>query len=71
MMNNLAVNPMQMLAQFKQNPMGFLAQRRFNVPQSMANNPDEIINYLLQTKQISQDQLNAAYQQMGRLRGQN
>lgn len=65
-------NPMlQMLAQLKQNPMGFLAQRRFNVPANIANNPSEIVNHLLKTGQISQEQINRAYQQMGQLRGQN
>ena len=66
MMNN---NIVQMLGQLRQNPMQFLMQRKFNVPQSMANDPNAIINHLLQTRQITQEQLNAAYQQMGRLRG--
>lgn len=66
MMNN---NIMQMLQSFKANHMQFIMQRRFNVPQSMANDPNAIINHLLQTRQITQDQLNAAYQQIGRLRG--
>lgn len=64
-MNN---NIMQMLPQLKQNPMQFLLQRRFNVPQSMANDPNAIINHLLQTGQISQDALNWAYQAMGQFR---
>lgn len=60
---------MQMLGQLKSNPIQFLMQRKFNVPANMANDPNAIVNYLLKTNQISQEQINAAYQQMGRLRG--
>ena len=60
-MNN-PMNIMQMVQQIKQNPMQMLVQRRLNVPQSMANDPNQIINHLLQTNQISQDQINRAYQ---------
>ena len=60
---------MQMLQQFKANPIQFLMQRKFNVPANMANDPNAIINHLLQTGQITQNQLNSAYQQMGRFRG--
>ena len=63
-------NPMmQMLSQLKANPMQFLMQRRFNVPSNMAGDPNAIVNYLLKTGQISQEQINRAYQQMGQLRG--
>ena len=60
-MNNMG-NPMQMLQQFKSNPMQFLMQRRFNVPQNMANDPNAILNHLLSTGQVSQEQVNKAYQ---------
>ena len=69
MMNNFAGNPMQMLQSLKANPLQFLMQRRFNVPANIANDPNAIVNHLLKTGQISQDQINAAYQQMGKLRG--
>lgn len=59
MMNN---NVIQMLQTFKANPMQYLMQRRLNVPQSMMNDPNAIINHLLQTGQVNQDQLNRAYQ---------
>lgn len=67
MMNNLQ-GIMQMLPQIKANPMQFLLQRKLNIPQSMMNDSDAIINHLLQTRQISQSQVNNAYQmaqQMG------
>ena len=57
------MNPMQimsMLSQFKQNPMSILSQR-FNLPQNM-NNPQDIINHLLNTKQINQQTIDQATQ---------
>lgn len=46
--------------QFKINPLGLLT-RKFNIPQNM-NNPQEIIQHLLNTNQISQAQVNQAMQ---------
>lgn len=52
-----------MLQQFKSNPMQMLMQRRMNLPQNVPiNDPDAILNHLLQTGQISQQQINNAYQ---------
>ena len=57
-MNNIN-QIMSMYQQLRSNPMQFLA-RRFNLPQGMnINNPNEIIQYLLNTGQISQQQLNS------------
>ena len=50
-----------MLRQLKANPMQFLAQQRINLPQGV-NDPQVILNHLLQTGQISQQQINQAYQ---------
>ena len=64
-------NPMQLLQslqQFKANPMQMLMQRRFNVPPNMANDPQAILNHLMQTGQVSQDAVNRAYQQLGQFR---
>lgn len=61
-------NPMQMLQQLRANPMQFLMERKFNVPQDMANDPQKITNYLVQSGQISQEAYNKAVQavqQMG------
>ena len=55
-MNNL----MQMYQQFKQNPMAMLNQR-FNIPQNMSD-PNEIIQHLLNTGQVSQSQVNGIAQ---------
>jgi hypothetical protein len=48
-----------MYQQLRSNPMQMLA-RRFNLPQGMnINNPNDIIQHLLNTGQISQQQLNS------------
>ena len=65
MMNNQLL---QILQQLKANPMQFLMQRRLNVPANMANDPNAIVNHLLQTGQVSQEAVNRAYQQMGQFR---
>ena len=58
-----------MLNQLKANPLQFLAQRRMNLPQGIsANDPQAIINHLVQTGQVSQEQINSAYQMMQRFR---
>lgn len=57
MMNN---NMLTMLNQLRQNPMQLLS-RKFNLPQNM-NDPQEIIQHLLNTNQISQEQVNRAMQ---------
>lgn len=67
-MQSNQMNPMQMLQQFRANPMQFFMQRRLNVPANMMNDPNAILNHLLQSGQISQQQINAAYQQMGLFR---
>ena len=68
MMNNQMAQIMQMLPQFNANPMQFLMQRKFNIPQSIANDPNAIVQHLLSTNQVTQDQVNRAYQQMGQFK---
>jgi len=55
-----ANNFVTMLNQFKQNPIAML-NKRFNIPQDM-NNPDQILQHLLNTNQISQAQVNRVMQ---------
>ena len=60
MMNN---QMLAMLQQFKTNPLQFLMQKRMNLPQGVPmNDPQAILNHLMQTGQISQQQVNSAYQ---------
>lgn len=54
-------NPMQMLSQLRNNPVGILRQAGFTVPDGM-NNPQQIINHLLQSGQVNQGRLNMAQQ---------
>lgn len=57
--------PMMMLQQLKANPMQFLMQRRMNLPQGIpTNDPNAILNHLVQTGQVSQQQINGVYQMM-------
>ena len=61
-------NPMQMLQSLKANPVQFIMQRKFNLPQNInASDPNEIINHLLKTNQITQQQINQAYSMMQRM----
>lgn len=55
------MNPMALMAQLKQNPLGVLKQYGFNVPDSM-NNPNDIVQYLMNSGQVSQDLYNKARQ---------
>lgn len=55
-------------SQLKQNPIQFLMSRRLNVPMNIANDPQAILNYLMQSGQVSQSQVNAAYQQLSQFR---
>lgn len=51
---------LDMLMQFRQNPIGVLSQK-FNIPQGM-NDPNAILQHLLNTNQVSQDQVNRVMQ---------
>ena len=56
-MNNI----MQALSMLKGNPSAILGQ--FGVPINMMNNPQQIIQYLMNNGKISQDQYNNAVNQ--------
>lgn len=56
------MNIMQMLGQFKANPMALLKQAGFNVPDNIRN-PQEIIQHLMNSGQVNQGQLNQAQEQ--------
>lgn len=60
---------MGMLQQLKANPLQFIMQRRLNLPQGMSmNDPQAILNQLVQSGQISQQQINSAYQMAQKFR---
>lgn len=54
MMNN---QMMTMLRQMKANPLQMLRQK-FNIPDNISASPEEIIQHLLNSGQISQQQVN-------------
>ncbi len=57
MMNNIN-DMMNIFQQLKQNPLQILS-RRFNLPQNMnTNDPNSIIQHLLNTGQVTQSQVN-------------
>lgn len=57
-------NPMALLNLYNQlmsNPMQIL-RSRFSLPDNVGNNPEDIIQHLLNTGQVSQNQVNQAMQ---------
>lgn len=57
----MMTNPMQMLQQLRQNPMQFLKRAGYNVPDNL-NDPNQIIQHLMNSGQVSQDAYNRARQ---------
>lgn len=58
------MNPMEimgMINQLKANPMAML-MKKFNLPPQLSQNPQEIVQYLLNSGQVSQEQVNQAMQ---------
>lgn len=59
------INPMNILPllnKLSQNPTQALMESGMNIPANIANNPQGIIQYLLNSGQISQQQVNQAMQ---------
>lgn len=52
---------------FMGNPMQTLAQNRLNVPQNIANNPNAIIQHLMNSGAMSQEQYNQLKQVAGQI----
>ena len=51
-------NMLNMFQQFKNNPIQYMLSRKFNIPQNIANDPQAIIQHLLDSGQMSQQQFN-------------
>lgn len=47
----------QQFRSFMQNPMDYFSSHRLNIPQNLQNDPQGAIQYLLNTGQMSQEQL--------------
>lgn len=61
------MNIMQMVGQLKQNPIQFLAKSRLNLPPNIGNDPNAILQHLVSSGQVSQQQINNAYQMMNQM----
>lgn len=65
------MNPFQMLSQLKQNPMALLS-RRFKIPQNVnMQDPNAVIEYLMNSGQVSQGMYNMANQQLAQMKKNN
>ena len=59
---------MNFYQKFRQNPMQMLNQK-FNIPQNVdMNNPNDIIQHLINSGQVSQEQVNNAMRMRNQLR---
>lgn len=68
MRNNpfMNMNPMQMVQQLRSNPIQFIRQAGFNIPQNLSD-PNAIIQHLMNSGQVSQAQYNQARQMAQRI----
>lgn len=62
-------NMMQMMQQLKTNPMQTLQQAGYRIPQNL-NDPNAIIQHLMQSGQLTQDRYNQLYQMAQRIGAQ-
>lgn len=51
-------NFVSMFRGFMQNPMQFMLQRKMNIPQNAMQNPEEAVNQLVASGQMTQAQFN-------------
>ena len=58
-------NPMQVLQQLRSNPVGMLKQAGYNIPEGMGN-PQQMVNYLIQSRQIPQSRYQQVIQALSR-----
>lgn len=65
MQNNSFLSTLKAL---QSNPIQFLMQRKLNIPQNISNDPNAIIQHLMNTGQVSQDAYNRAAQMAERFR---
>lgn len=60
---------MQEVQKLKANPLQYIMQRNLNVPSDIVNDPSAVLNHLLSTGQITQSQVNNAYQMLNSQNG--
>ena len=54
-LNGGQANLMSQMNQLRSNPVQFLLQRRLSIPNEIQNNPQQIVQHLLNTGQMSQE----------------
>lgn len=54
-------------SQFIQNPMQYIIKSRLNIPQDFQGNANDMVQYLLNTGQLTQDQFNRVNKEAQRL----
>lgn len=59
--NALGNNPLTLLSQLKSNPLALLNRAGFQIPTNISS-PQDILQYLMNSGQISQQQVNQAQQ---------
>jgi hypothetical protein len=60
------INPMQMMQQLRANPAAMLKQVGLSIPDGM-NDPQKIVNHLLQSGQVPQGRYQQAMQMLSRM----
>ncbi len=61
-------NIFTMLQQFKANPIGFLMQKKMHLgPNVNVNDPNSVLQYLIDSKQVPQSRVDWAKQQLSSL----
>lgn len=58
---------MTQLQALRNNPVGFLLSRKYNIPDNLSGNPQGIVQHLLNTGQMSQDTYNKLQGQVSRI----
>lgn len=62
------MNPMQAMAQLQNDPVGTLKQAGLSIPDGM-NNPQQIVQHLVQSGQLPQGRLQQVMQMAGQMMG--
>lgn len=62
------VNAQEAFSQLQNDPVGTLKQCGLNIPAGM-NNPQQMVQHLMQTGQVPQNRITQAMQMMGRMMG--
>lgn len=57
-------NPMQLMGQFMQNPLGALRQSGYTIPDGMTD-PKQIVNYLINNGQLNNSKLSQLQRMAG------